>query len=57
MSLWPLLIIAAAAEYSDRYSERFVHYEKPAQDEDDKRAKLEAAEAKRLRKQQKRLAK
>ena len=51
------LLISAAIEYNDRISERFVHYEKPDQDEAEKRAKLEAAEAKRLRKQQKRVAK
>ena len=56
MSLLPCLI-AASIKYNDRMSERFVHYEKPAQDEAEKRAKLEAAEAKRLRKQQKRVAK
>ena len=56
MSLLPFLLLATA-KYNERISERFVHYEKPDQDEAEKRAKLEAAEAKRLRKQQKRVAK
>ena len=56
MSYAPL-IISLTNEYIERISERFVHYEKPDQDEDEKREKLEAAEAKRLRKQQKRAVK
>ena len=56
MSLLPYLI-AATAEYNDRMSDRFVHYEKPVQDEAEKIEKLAAAEAKRLRKQKKRVAK
>ena len=56
MSLLPYLI-AATAEYNDRMSDRFVHYEKPLQSAEAAKRAWDKAEAKRLRKQQKRIAK